>query len=104
VVDLVSIFSHAVGPRRWSLRVLRKHKYWILFQFWYDLSSIRIAHLSPVYSVFQSVGACSGTCSGYAFAILQGHVNLLSLFFAHEAVMLVFELFSAGCSIIEPLQ
>ena len=27
-----------------------------------------------VYSLYQSVGLCSGTCSGYAFAILQGHV------------------------------
>jgi len=28
----------------------------------------------PVYSVYQSVGACSVTCRGYAFAIIQGHV------------------------------
>lgn len=29
----------------------------------------------PVFSLYQSVGACTGTCNGYAFAILQGHVS-----------------------------
>jgi hypothetical protein len=35
VLDPVSIFSRSVVPRRCSVRVLRKHKRWILFQFWY---------------------------------------------------------------------
>jgi len=71
-----------------------------------SISHRLLALTSQVYSLYQSVGACSGTCSGYAFAILQGHVKLLTLdvAFAHEPVVLVFELFSTGRSVLEPLQ
>jgi hypothetical protein len=30
-----------------------------------------------VFSLYQSVGACTGTCTGFAFAILQDHVLVL---------------------------
>lgn len=39
-----------------------------------------------VYSLYQSVGFCSGTCSGYAFAILQGHFCWCSNFSPDVAV------------------
>ena len=30
-----------------------------------------------VFSLYQSIGACTGTCAGFAFAILQDHVFVL---------------------------
>lgn len=60
--------------------------------------------IAAVYSLYQSVGACSGTCSGYAFAILQGHVANPYLDIAHKLVMLVFELFPTSRSILKSVQ
>lgn len=42
-----------------------------------------------VYAIYQSVGACTDTCSGYAFAILQGHVKSSSCSLK-QAELLVF--------------
>src|SRR5438046_409116 len=53
-------------------------EHWVVFQAWYP-SIVHITVLIQVYSIFQSVGACSDTCRGYTFAILQGHVSSLRL-------------------------
>jgi hypothetical protein len=58
---------------------------------------------SRVYSLYQSVGACSETCNGFAFAILQGHVSS-SLVDVLIIVLLVLKFLPQRGSLIEPLQ
>jgi hypothetical protein len=57
-----------------------------------------------VFSLYQSVGACASTCSGYAFAILQGHVSAYVESCDWSSALLVFKLFSWSRCILVPLQ